>query len=63
MLEESKLIKWFSKYPTQKTKIKKIGLIMAGNIPMVGFHDLLCVLISGHRAEVKLSHNDDVLIP
>lgn len=42
---------------------KKIGLIMAGNIPMVGFHDLLCVLLSGHTAIIKLSSDDKVLIP
>lgn len=45
------------------TKAKKIGIIMAGNIPMVGFHDLISVLISGHHALVKLSSNDDQLIP
>ena len=37
---------------------KKIGLIMAGNIPMVGFHDLLCTLLSGHNAIVKPSSDD-----
>lgn len=37
---------------------KKIGLIMAGNIPMVGFHDLLCTLLSGHIAVVKPSSDD-----
>lgn len=42
---------------------KNIGIIMAGNIPMVGFHDLLCVLLSGHNAKVKLSSDDEVLIP
>ena len=36
---------------------------MAGNIPIVGFHDLMCVLISGHRAKIKLSAQDDVLLP
>lgn len=41
---------------------KNIGIIMAGNIPLVGFHDLLSVLISGHNAIVKTSSKDDVLI-
>ena len=41
---------------------KKIGIVMAGNIPMVGFHDLLCVFISGHTAVCKLSSKDDVLL-
>ncbi len=41
---------------------KKIGIVMAGNIPMVGFHDLLCVIMSGHQAAVKTSSKDHVLI-
>jgi hypothetical protein len=40
-----------------------IGLVLAGNIPAVGFHDLLCVLASGHRAQVKLSQKDAALLP
>jgi hypothetical protein len=47
----------------EKATPKTIGLVMAGNIPLVGFHDLLCVLISGHKAKVKLSSQDDVLLP
>jgi hypothetical protein len=42
--------------------IKKVGLILAGNIPLVGFHDVLCVLASGHHALVKASSNDARLI-
>lgn len=41
---------------------KKIGIIMAGNIPLVGFHDLISVLVSGHSAVVKTSSKDDVLM-
>jgi len=41
---------------------KTVGLVMAGNIPMVGFHDLLSVLISGHKALIKLSSQDGVLM-
>jgi hypothetical protein len=41
---------------------KTVGLVMAGNIPMVGFHDLLSVLISGHKALIKLSSQDTVLM-
>ncbi|MBT8220524.1 MAG: acyl-CoA reductase [Bacteroidia bacterium] len=44
-------------------KIKTIALIPAGNVPMVGFHDLMCILLSGHHAMVKLSDKDKVLIP
>ena len=41
---------------------RKVGILMAGNIPMVGLHDLLCVLASGHHAIVKLSTDDQVLM-
>lgn len=41
---------------------KIVGIVMAGNIPMVGFHDLLCVLITGHKAKIKLSSKDSTLI-
>jgi Acyl-CoA reductase (LuxC) len=40
-----------------------VGIVMAGNIPLVGFHDWLSVLLSGHRATVKLSSKDNVLLP
>ena len=43
--------------------IKNAGIVMAGNLPLVGFHDFLCVFISGHKAVVKLSSKDDVLLP
>lgn len=43
------------------TPAKQIGLVMAGNIPLVGFHDWLCVFLSGHHAVVKPSAKDDVL--
>ncbi len=47
----------------EASKIKTIGIIMAGNIPAVGFHDLLAVYLSGHNAAVKLSSSDSLLIP
>jgi hypothetical protein len=46
----------------QKSKPMQIGIICAGNIPMVGFHDLWCVLYSGHNAVLKLSTDDTVLM-
>lgn len=46
----------------ENTNPKKVGIVMAGNIPLVGFHDLLCVFISGHLAFIKLSSKDEVLI-
>ena len=44
-------------------KPKSIGLVLAGNIPLVGFHDILCVLASGNKALIKLSSQDQKLIP
>ena len=62
-LESDMLEKWAAPYSLTPRLPRKVGLIMAGNLPMVGFHDLLCVLISGHKAIIKLSSKDDVLIP
>ena len=53
----------FTNYNHQlPTTLKNIGLILAGNIPLVGFHDLVCVLISGNNARIKTSSNDQHLI-
>lgn len=54
---------WLQSYDLSTEKLKTIGLILAGNIPMVGFHDVLSVLISGNKALIKLSSNDELLIP
>jgi len=62
-LEKESLKTWLEAYTLRETKEKKIGIVMAGNIPAVGFHDLLCVLASGHHAHVKYSSSDSVLIP
>lgn len=62
-LNEKNLDKWLSAYDFSNTKPKTIGLILAGNIPLVGFHDFLCVLFSGHRALIKTSSNDKYLLP
>lgn len=62
-LEENKFRAWLEKYDLSQVSSKKIGVVMAGNIPMVGIHDLICVLISGHKLLAKLSSQDDVLIP
>ncbi len=63
-LTEEKLLDWTNNYPEiAKPKTpKKIGVVMAGNIPLVGFHDLLCVLISGNIFIGKLSSKDDKLM-
>ncbi|MEZ4853837.1 acyl-CoA reductase [Flavobacterium sp.] len=61
-LTDENLTKWLSAYNFEQKAPKNIGLILAGNIPLVGFHDLVCVLISGHNALVKRSSNDQQLI-
>ena len=61
MLEGQKLQKWTSKYALDTGSPVDVGIIMAGNIPLVGFHDLLCVLLSSHRAIVKMSSQDQPL--
>ncbi|WP_297336301.1 acyl-CoA reductase [Algoriphagus sp.] len=63
LLEEEKLRTWLAAYSlVDDPTSKKIGVLMAGNIPFVGFHDLMTVLISGHHAHVKLSTADEVLM-
>lgn len=61
-LTDENLTKWLSNYDFSKVQPKTIGLILAGNIPLVGFHDFLSVLISGHHVLVKTSSNDQHLI-
>ena len=56
------LNQWLSNYDFSKIEPKKVGLILAGNIPLVGFHDFLSVLISGHDVLVKTSSNDQHLL-
>ncbi|WP_286859957.1 MULTISPECIES: acyl-CoA reductase [Sphingobacterium] len=48
---------WLQDYPDSESA-KTVGLILAGNIPLVGFHDILCVLISGFKAKIKVSSDD-----
>ena len=63
-LDAEKLKAFASAYavPAEQAHSKTIGLVMAGNIPLVGFHDWLCIFLSGHRALVKTSSKDSVLI-
>ncbi|MEI6434084.1 MAG: acyl-CoA reductase, partial [Bacteroidota bacterium] len=66
MLSEDHLQKWLQPYSTlieRQSSQKTIGVVMAGNIPLVGFHDFLCVAISGNKILVKLSSNDLRLLP
>jgi hypothetical protein len=62
-LNRNKLESWVSYYHLDDNiKPKTIGIVMAGNIPLVGFHDFLCVFISGHKQSIKLSEKDNVLM-
>lgn len=63
-LNEKALQDWVKKYniPGENSAPKNVGIVMAGNIPLVGFHDFLCTFISGHRQTIKPSSKDEVLI-
>jgi hypothetical protein len=62
-LTQENLDKWLSNYNLESVQPKTVGLILAGNIPLVGFHDFLSVLIAGHKVLVKTSSNDKHLLP
>ncbi len=62
-LQEDKLKNWVNNYQLVDNIIpKNVGIVMAGNIPLVGFHDFLSVFISGHTQTIKLSAKDDILL-
>jgi acyl-CoA reductase LuxC len=62
-LQNNLLQNWVKQYGiAEPSQQKKVGIVMAGNIPLVGFHDFLCVFISGHKAIIKPSSKDEVLI-
>jgi hypothetical protein len=67
MLNKNDLEMWLAESPAEENneseKLQSVGLILAGNIPLVGFHDILCVLASGKKALIKLSSQDQKLIP
>lgn len=62
MLQEEPLRRWAARYRAEPDAPRQIGVVMAGNIPFVGFHDALCVLLSGHTLLAKLSQDDTVLM-
>ncbi|MBD2715136.1 hypothetical protein KBK19_08820 [Microvirga sp. STR05] len=62
LLSEDSLRHWAARYPAEPATPRQIGVVMAGNIPLVGFHDALCVLLSGHTLLAKLSKDDTVLM-
>jgi hypothetical protein len=57
------LTDWLSRYNLTEKEPKTVVLILAGNIPLVGFHDFLSVIVTGNKALVKLSSNDQQLLP
>lgn len=66
MLKKENINKWISQYSEMlesRNTINKVAVILAGNIPLVGFHDFLCVLVSGNSFIGKLSSHDDKLLP
>ena len=66
MLDENNLKQWLESYVKRidiEKEPKEVGVIMAGNIPAVGFHDFLCVLLSGNTAVIKTSSDDALLMP
>ena len=62
-LTKHNLNKWLSKYNLNNILRKNIAIIMAGNIPLVGFHDFICVFLSGHNSVIKLSNSDNFILP
>lgn len=63
MLTGNKIEKWVSSYSiSNELSHKKVGLVLAGNLPLVGFHDLICVYLTGHSSLIKVSHQDEYLI-
>lgn len=64
-LNKEKLQNWLNNYPKlgESRPIQKVGLVLAGNIPAVGFHDIVCTFLAGHRALIKYSEKDSYLIP
>ncbi|MBM3177851.1 MAG: acyl-CoA reductase [Bacteroidetes bacterium] len=62
-LKKEALSAWIRPYVATPQRKMIVGTVMAGNIPLVGFHDLLAVLLSGHTLHAKLSHQDNFLLP
>lgn len=63
MCQKNVLDSFISNYTIDNKNPSRVAIIMAGNIPLVGFHDLLCVLLSGNIAKIKLSSDDKILFP
>lgn len=62
-LNERNLYLWMNDYDLSQSGEKNVGIVMAGNIPLVGLHDFISVLICNHSVQVKQSSNDQLLLP
>lgn len=62
-LSQENINRWLSKYAIKETEPKIVAVIMAGNVPLVGFHDFISVLVTGNKVLAKLSSNDKILLP
>ncbi len=64
LLQEKPLLQWIEKEAISSSQNpRNVGVIMAGNIPLVGLHDVVAVLITGNHAQVKCASNDTILLP
>lgn len=61
-LQPDNLTQWLKELPENKNP-KSVAVIMAGNIPLVGFHDIMCVLLTGNKVVCRFSSSDDKLLP
>lgn len=61
-LREDKIEAWTSDYSISEVTPKNIGLVLAGNIPLVGWHDIMCTFLVGHKSIIKYSSKDEILI-
>jgi hypothetical protein len=65
-LQHAPLEEWLAAYPAlaqERGTVRRVGLILAGNVPLVGLHDVLCTWLSGHVAVVKCSSQEPGLLP
>ena len=63
-LQADRLVEWLNRYTwSDESERKKVGIICAGNLPLVGLHDVLSVILSGHIAYIKMSSDDNLLMP
>lgn len=62
-LTRKNLEQWLTRYDLSEIEPHTVGIVMAGNIPLVGFHDFISVLLAGHKVIAKLSSNDKQLLP